>query len=92
MKDLTTLVEKNKVDKEAPNLYPIYKFVANEDLTVHLAYLRLADLNNKDRPESFLFESSVNGDSVDRYSFIGIKPRKIIRTGDDESKYPPSPK
>lgn len=58
-----------------------------EGLTVHLAYLKLADLNNPDRPESFLFESSVNGDSVDRYSFIGFKPRKVIKTGDNEEVF-----
>lgn len=58
--------------------------MATEDLTVHLAYLRLAELNNENRTESFLFESSVNGDTVDRYSFIGIKARKVIKTGDSE--------
>lgn len=54
-----------------------------EGLTVHLAYLKLAELNNEKRSESFLFESSINGDSVDRYSFIGFKPRKVIKTGDN---------
>lgn len=57
---------------------------------MHLAYLRLADLNDENRTESFLFESSTNGDSVDRYSFIGIRPKEIIRTGDAadiEDKY-----
>lgn len=70
-----------------PNLYPVYKYMETEGLTVHLAYLKLADLNNEDRAESFLFESSINGDSVDRYSFIGIKPRKVIRTGDNAETY-----
>lgn len=65
------------------NLYPIYKYMETEGLTVHLAYLKLADLNNEKRSESFLFESSINGDSVDRYSFIGFKPRKVIKTGDN---------
>ncbi|OBA24425.1 anthranilate synthase component [Metschnikowia bicuspidata var. bicuspidata NRRL YB-4993] len=60
-----------------------------QDLTVHLAYLKLADLNRSDRTETFLFESSINGDSVDRYSFIGYKPRKIIKTGDNADIYLP---
>ncbi|WPK24845.1 hypothetical protein PUMCH_002140 [Australozyma saopauloensis] len=58
-----------------------------EGLTVHLAYLKLAELNNPDRSESFLFESSINGDSVDRYSFIGFKPRKVIKTGDNSEVF-----
>lgn len=70
-----------------PNLYPIYKYVATDELTVHLAYLKLADLNNPNRSVSFMFESSVNGDSVDRYSFIGLNPRKIIKTGDDAAVF-----
>lgn len=89
LRDFTALVDSDRQTHDAPNLYPIFKYVANDDLTVHLAYLKLADLNNPNRPESFLFESSVNGDSVDRYSFIGIKPRKIIRTGDDAERYAP---
>lgn len=58
-----------------------------EGLTVHLAYLKLAELNNPERSESFLFESSINGDSVDRYSFIGFKPRKVIKTGDNSEVF-----
>lgn len=56
---------------------------------MHQAYLKLANLNDKNRTPSFLFESALNGDSVDRYSFIGINPKKIIQTGDDESRYKP---
>ncbi|KAK6200196.1 anthranilate synthase component [Scheffersomyces amazonensis] len=66
-----------------PNLYPIYKYVANDELTIHQAYLRLSKLNEINRSPSFLFESSVKGDTVDRYSFIGINPAKIIKTGDN---------
>lgn len=62
--------------------------MATEDLTVHLAYLKIADLNNPERSESFMFESSINGDSVDRYSFIGFRPKKIIKTGDNPEIFP----
>lgn len=44
-------------------------------------------MNNPERKPSFLLESTYNGDRVDRYSFIGINPKKVIKTGDDESKY-----
>lgn len=70
-------------------MIPIFKYVYTENLTVNQAYLRLADLNNPKRSPSFLFESAINGDSVDRYSFIGIRPREVIKTGDDLSLYPP---
>lgn len=74
---------------ERPNLYPVFKYFFNDALTVHQAYLRLARLNDPKRAPSFLFESSVKGDTVDRYSFIGINPRKVITTGDDPAVYPP---
>lgn len=80
---LAAVVESDRATPNAPNLYPIYKYMETEDLTVHLAYLKLAELNNSERTESFLFESSSNGDSVDRFSFIGFRPRRIIKTGDD---------
>lgn len=72
-----------------PNLYPIYKYVSADDLNVLQAYLKLADLNNTNRTPSFLLESSHHGDSVERYSFIGVNPKKIIKTGDNESIYSP---
>ncbi|CUM65572.1 uncharacterized protein PRCAT00003219001 [Priceomyces carsonii] len=84
---LSSILEKQKSKKDAPNLYPIFKYVTNTDLTVNQAYLKLAKLNNNERSASFLFESALNGDTVDRYSFIGINPRKIIKTGDDESVF-----
>lgn len=68
-------------------LYPLFKYVSTDDLTVHAAYLKLAKLNKKDRSPSFLLESSVHGDTVDRYSFIGVNPSKVIKTGDDPEVY-----
>lgn len=70
-------------------LFPLYKYVSGEDLTVHHAYLKLAKLNKPDRLPSFLLESALIGDPVDRYSFIGINPKKIIRTGDDSHRFEP---
>jgi anthranilate synthase component 1 len=70
-----------------PNLYPVFKYIICDDLTIHNAYLKLAKLNDTTRAASFLFESSVKGDTVDRYSFIGINPKRIITTGDDGSKF-----
>lgn len=87
---LKEIVEKNESLQDKPNLYPIYKYIISDDLTIHNAYLRLAKLNHAKRNPSFLFESSVKGDTVDRYSFIGINPKKIIKTGDTqdiESQY-----
>lgn len=63
----------------------MYGSAAN--LTAHQAYLKLAKLNDPERGPSFLFESALNGDYVDRYTFIGINPKKIIKTGDDPDLY-----
>ncbi|ODV64538.1 anthranilate synthase TRP2 [Ascoidea rubescens DSM 1968] len=66
---------------DAYNLYPIYSFVNNDSITPHLAYLKLCNDSSSPKTPSFLFESAKNGDTVDRYSFIGFNPRKIIKTG-----------
>lgn len=89
LEDLKTIVAKDALASPRPNVYPIYKYMETQDLTVHLAYLKLSDLNKADRRETFLFESSINGDSVDRYSFIGYKARKIIKTGENSDVYSP---
>lgn len=69
----------------AVNMYPIYAFLSALDLTPHVAYLKLAQLNNKNRVESFLLESAKTSTELDRYSFIGVSPRKIIKTGPTEN-------
>ncbi|EGV61327.1 anthranilate synthase component 1 [Yamadazyma tenuis] len=85
----STATLKSIVEAQVPDgkrkLYPLYKYVSVDDLTVHVTYLKLASLNNPNRSPSFLLESSAHGDKVDRYSFIGINPKKVIRTGDDET-------
>ncbi|AOA68195.1 Anthranilate synthase component 1 [Komagataella phaffii] len=63
-----------------PNLYPIYKFIQSDFLTPHLAYIKLTNSSETPSP-SFLLESAKNGDTVDRYTFMGHSPRKIIKTG-----------
>lgn len=49
----------------------------------------MAKLNDPKRAPSFILESAPNGDTVERYTFIGYNPRKIIKTGDTEGKYAP---
>ncbi|CAI4038563.1 hypothetical protein SMKI_05G1750 [Saccharomyces mikatae IFO 1815] len=71
-------------DDSSINLYPVYAYLPSLDLTPHVAYLKLAQLNNPDRKESFLLESAKTNNELDRYSFIGISPRKIIKTGPTE--------
>ena len=84
---LKKTIDANSSLKESPNVYPVYKYVPYNDITIHQAYLKLANLNDSNRTESFLFESSVKGDTVDRYSFIGIQPTKIIKTGDNPKQF-----
>lgn len=76
------LIEEN--NDSSVNMYPVYSFLPALDLTPHVAYLKLANLNDENRHESFLLESANTNMELDRYSFIGIKPRKIIKTGPNE--------
>ena len=72
-----------KDQTDAPNLYPIHSFLPALDVNPHVAYLRIArpgDTENKPQP-SFLFESTLGGENLGRYSFIGSAPRKTIITG-----------
>ncbi|AJV34905.1 Trp2p [Saccharomyces cerevisiae YJM326] len=71
-------------DDSSINMYPVYAYLPSLDLTPHVAYLKLAQLNNPDRKESFLLESAKTNNELDRYSFIGISPRKTIKTGPTE--------
>ncbi|AJU52265.1 Trp2p [Saccharomyces cerevisiae YJM1418] len=71
-------------DDSSINVYPVYAYLPSLDLTPHVAYLKLAQLNNPDRKESFLLESAKTNNELDRYSFIGISPRKTIKTGPTE--------
>ncbi|ANB12849.1 anthranilate synthase TRP2 [Sugiyamaella lignohabitans] len=66
-----------------PNTYPVFSFILADALTPHQAYLKLARPGDKARPPtaSFLFESAIGGEKLDRYSFIGVNPRKILKTG-----------
>lgn len=76
------VVENNDEDI---NMYPVYAFLPSLELTPHVAYLKLTDLNNENRTESFLLEGAKTNNELDRYSFIGLSPRKIIKTGPTES-------
>ncbi|CAI4430165.1 BDN_1c_G0015440.mRNA.1.CDS.1 [Saccharomyces cerevisiae] len=71
-------------DDSSINMYPVYAYLPSLDLTPHVAYLKLAQLNSPDRKESFLLESAKTNNELDRYSFIGISPRKTIKTGPTE--------
>jgi anthranilate synthase component 1 len=65
------------------NVFPIYKFLSAPYLTPHTAYLKLT--GNQETPSaSFLFESTTDGEQVSRYSFMGVSPRRIIKTGPTE--------
>lgn len=74
------------LDEELPNLYPVFSYVLNDELTPLLAYLKLCNKDNRinsgTKSPSFLFESARNGDQLERYSFMGVKPYKAIRTGE----------
>lgn len=66
------------------NLFPVYKFLSAHYLTPHTAYLKLVSANTTPSA-SFLFESATDGEQVSRYSFMGVSPRRIIKTGPTEN-------
>lgn len=70
---------------EESNVFPIYQFLSAPYLTPHTAYLKLTG-ESKEKTASFLFESATNGEQVSRYSFMGVSPRRIIKTGPTENK------
>lgn len=75
---LESLVEENDA---SVNVYPVFCYLPAMDLTPHLAYLKLAQLNNPDRAQSFLLESATSDNQLGRFSFLGCNPRKTIKTG-----------
>ena len=63
------------------NTFPVSSFILANNLTPHVAYLKLARPSSKNATPSFLFESAIGGEKLDRFSFIGVNPRKILRSG-----------
>ncbi len=62
--------------KNKGNLVPVYRTI-NADLETPVsAYLKVAEGDY-----SFLLESVSGGEQLSRYSFIGTKPYKVIKTG-----------
>ncbi len=59
---------------ESYNLVPVYEKITADLLTPVIAYLKL----RKAGTQSFLLETVEGKESLGRYSFIGIDPRKII--------------
>lgn len=62
------------------NLIPIYKIIDKGDNSPVSVYKNL-----KDRSNTFLLESVEGNKNFARYSFIGLNPKKIIKTGDNEN-------
>ncbi|TPX36747.1 hypothetical protein SmJEL517_g01143 [Synchytrium microbalum] len=63
-----------------PNVIPIYQEISADLLTPVSAYLKIS--NGAASPHSFLLESVAGGEKIGRYSFLGVDPYKVIRTGD----------
>ena len=57
------------------NVVPVFKAVVADTLTPVSAYLRLA----KGRPYSFMLESVEGGETLGRYTFLGVDPFMIVR-------------
>ncbi|KAJ1670146.1 anthranilate synthase component 1, partial [Spiromyces aspiralis] len=62
------------------NLIPVYKDIPDDFLTPVTAYLKLS----KDSTYSFLLESVIGSEVIGRFSFVGVDPYKVIKTGPKE--------
>lgn len=62
------------------NTVPVYVTIPADLITPVMAYLRLTKGAQKDC-RSFLCESVTGGEKIGRYSFVGAKPYKVIRSG-----------
>ncbi|MEG3594653.1 MAG: hypothetical protein VX355_04110, partial [Chloroflexota bacterium] len=76
IEDLKSLSKKD-VDG---NLVPLTKTINTKNETPVSIYSKVAS-----QPYSFLFESVEGGERIARYSFIGVKPYEIIKTGADQT-------
>ncbi|AET39720.1 anthranilate synthase TRP2 Ecym_4700 [Eremothecium cymbalariae DBVPG len=65
-------------------LYPVCAYLRDSELTSHAAYLKLAKLNDERRDPSFLLDSVATVDTPSRYVYIGVKPKRVIKTGASE--------
>ncbi len=69
-------LERFKSISSKGNLIPVYREILADTETPVSAFLKLGDL------PSFLFESVVGGEKWARYSFLGSKPSRVIRSWD----------
>ena len=72
-------LEQVEVMAEQGNLIPIYRDLPADMETPVSVYLKL-----QDEGPSFLLESVSGGEHVARYSFIGVRPRGVTTTWDNE--------
>ncbi|KAI5476491.1 anthranilate synthase component I [Pseudohyphozyma bogoriensis] len=64
------------------NCLPISASLPGDILTPVVAYLRLT--NGGRSGESFLLESVVRGETAGRWSYVGAKPQKVFRSGENQ--------
>src|SRR5262245_46728418 len=60
------------------NLIPVFRRLLADFETPLSAYVKL-----RDQGESFLLESIEGGEKLGRYSFVGCRPRAVIRQVED---------
>ena len=61
------------------NLIPLRHSFIDDTETPVSAFLKLRGEGAQDRTPAFLLESAERGQQVGRYSFIGVRPRKVVR-------------
>lgn len=81
LEDFAAQVRRVEVEGTQENTFLVFKTILADDLNPHGAYLNLARPGAPDARPSFLLESAIGGEKLDRFSFLGTNPRKILQTG-----------
>ena len=74
-----TMEEFVRLAGEGYNLIPVYREVVADLETPVSAYLKIA--GHADAGTSFLLESVEGGEHLARFSFMGMEPYRVLRTG-----------
>ncbi|CZR53250.1 probable TRP2 Anthranilate synthase component I [Phialocephala subalpina] len=73
------IIVKTSGFESPPNVIPVYAEIGSGFIKPAAAYLKVAAHSKSEY--SFLFESAAS-EQVQRYSFVGAGPRKILKTGE----------
>lgn len=81
LSDFKAQIKRCEIENTHENTFTVFSTILADDLNPHAAYLNVAKPGSPEAKPSFLLESAIGGEKLDRFSFLGTNPRKIIQTG-----------